>query len=346
MKEDKLLKRIEEKSDIQFTLNPPVPKKNFLIEVTNACNSECIFCANRKKTRKTGSIDKKLLEKILNDAYNEGVREVGFYTTGEPLVCKNIDDYVSTAKKIGFDYVYITTNGVLATLDKIKHLVEQGLDSIKFSINAIDRETYQLIHGKDDFDKVLENLKEISNYRTTSGKKFRIYVSYIATRHSLRKKEEIKIFFENMCDEVIVLNTINQSGLTPEIETLLKVEGEQTDIDVKTSLPCNMLFNTINISYEGYITACCADFQNYLAYADLNNVSISEAWNNDIIVKLRKMHMDGDAGSTLCANCIYNTTSKPIPLVEELATDFEVDKMFDFQPVEDRINEFKKRKGK
>lgn len=341
MKRDNLLKEIEEKNNIEPSLYPPIPQKNFLIEVTNACNSRCIFCANKKMTRKTGSIKKELLEKILLDAYSVGIREVGFYTTGEPLLCKNIEEYVAIAKKIGFEYIYITTNGVLATLDKVKGLLNKGLDSIKFSINGIDKETYKLIHGKNDFDIVMSNLKELSKYRKISEIKFNIFVSYIMTRYSLRDKEEIKNFFDGLCDEVIILNAINQSGLTPEIETMLKVQSEQTDIDFKIKLPCSMLFNTINVSYEGYITACCADFQNFLAYADLNKVCISEAWNNDIIINLRRMHMKKMAGSTLCANCVYNTSDKPMPLVRELAVNFDESKMFDFRSVEHRISEFK-----
>lgn len=346
MKRDKLIKSIEEKNNIEPSLHPPIPKKNFLVEVTNACNSQCIFCANRKMTRKIGSINEELLKKILTDAYSEGVREVGFYTTGEPFICKNIGEYIAIAKKIGFDYIYITTNGVLASLDKVKSLIDKGLDSIKFSINGIDKETYKLIHGKDDFDTVIRNLKEINAYKRESKKTFNLYVSYIMTRYSLKDKGEIKKFFNGLCDEAIILNTVNQSGLTPEIETMLKVQSEQTDMDCEITLPCNSPFNTINVSYEGYLTACCADFQNYLAYADLNNVSISEAWNNDIIVNLRKMHINGTVGSTLCANCVYNTLNKPIPLVEELAMDFDVDKMFDFQAVENRINKFINRKDK
>ena len=36
----------------KYELYPPFPKKNLLIEVTNKCNSNCIFCANSKMKRK------------------------------------------------------------------------------------------------------------------------------------------------------------------------------------------------------------------------------------------------------------------------------------------------------
>lgn len=341
--ESNLRTRIDEKSKVEYVVDASIPKKNFLIEVTNACNSACIFCANRKMTRKKGQIDSGLLEKVLREAHELGVEEVGFYTTGEPLVCTSLEKYIELAKKIGFTYVYITTNGVLATEERVRNLIEHGLDSIKFSINATDREMYKLIHGKDDFNIVMNNLKNVYNYRKKERKKFKLYVSYIATRYSLVSREFVKNFFQDFCDEVVVLNVINQSGLTPEVDTMLRVNSDKADVDFKITLPCSMVFNTINISYEGYLTACCADFQNYLAYADLNEMSLAEAWNSSIIKELRKKHIEGNVCNTLCANCVYNTTIKPEPLVKKYATNFEVDKMFECDCLEKRINQYQNR---
>ena len=46
----------------------------------------------------------------------------------------------------------MTSNGALATPEKIRAVIDAGLDSIKFSINAPERKMYAFIHGKDDFD--------------------------------------------------------------------------------------------------------------------------------------------------------------------------------------------------
>ena len=37
----------------KYELYPPFPKKNLLIEVTNKCNSNCIFCAIRKNFKRS-----------------------------------------------------------------------------------------------------------------------------------------------------------------------------------------------------------------------------------------------------------------------------------------------------
>jgi molybdenum cofactor biosynthesis enzyme MoaA len=89
---------------------------------------------------------------------------VGLYSTGDPFITKNLDQYISIAKNLNIKRVYITTNGALANFDKAKKCIDAGLDSIKFSINAGTKESYKIIHGFDDFEKVKKNVRDIYEY--------------------------------------------------------------------------------------------------------------------------------------------------------------------------------------
>lgn len=148
---------------------PPFPR-NMLIEVTNRCNHKCIFCAHKKMRRPFGNCDKRSMTNIIRQAFELGTREVGFYLTGEPLLNNDLEYYVGLCKKIGFEYIYLTTNGVFAEKERIRKLCEAGLSSLKFSINAATKETYQFIHGRDDFDKVFRNLIDINELKIGGGK--------------------------------------------------------------------------------------------------------------------------------------------------------------------------------
>ena len=91
-------------------LYPKYPLKGLHIELSNVCNHQCLFCANRKMSRKKGFIDEAFLKRILQEAYDEGFRDVGYYANGEPFVSPELDKYIGWAKQIGFSYVYIDTN--------------------------------------------------------------------------------------------------------------------------------------------------------------------------------------------------------------------------------------------
>ena len=55
-----------------YSLEPPFPKTNFLMELSNVCNHACIFCAHQKMQRKVGKIKKELAFDILRQAYELG----------------------------------------------------------------------------------------------------------------------------------------------------------------------------------------------------------------------------------------------------------------------------------
>ncbi len=330
--------RLKEISCVKdYNLFPTFPTKNLLIEVTNACNCNCIFCANRKMQRKRRFIDEKFAFKVLRDAYELGTREVGFYTTGEPLLNPNLPYFIKEAKSIGYNYVYITTNGILLNDKFTLLLVNSGVDSIKFSINAINDEDYKFIHGVDCYNVVINNLKKLYNFRKDNNLHFKIFVSYIATKFTDYGVELIKDYFKDYCDEVAIINVRNQSGMMPEVNSLLSCKKNDDKVQAERLVPCHYVFDTVNVSCEGYLTACCADFENYLAYADLNVVSLKEAWHNQIITNLRMKHLNNNLCGTLCDNCIYSLKNVPEPLSSDLITSKITQQVFSDESVYKRI---------
>ncbi len=322
-------------------LYPDFPKKNLLIEISNYCNSSCIFCANRKMTRKKKEINPMFLKRILKEAYELGAREVGFYTTGEPLLNKNLEYYISLAKKIGYQYIYITTNGILANIDRMKKLINAGLNSIKFSINAINENEYKFVHGISAYNIVMNNLTDLYNYKKESLIEFNVYVSYVATRYTEYDNDVIVSNFSDKCDKVIIVNARNQSGMMPEINSLLAPINQDCKIQANRVLPCHYTFDCAIITVEGYLNACCTDFQNYLAYADLNKTSLKKAWTNDVITELRRKQKNNDLKGTLCDNCINNSTDIPKPLSSDLYSPMKSIVFTDFSLIKERIKNFK-----
>ena len=246
-----ILDRIKQQNeDYIETVRPPFPK-NMLLELNNTCNHKCIFCGSSKMTRKKGQMEKKFVLRVLAEAYKEGTREIGFYNTGEPFMAKNLSDYIHFAKKIGYEYIYISTNGALATPEKAKSVIDSGLDSIKFSINAFSKETYIKIHGSDDFDKVIENIKFFSDYRKQNNLNFKIYVTVVQTDLIKGEIEYGRNLLSPYVDDFYISIMGNQGGKNNY--------SNQPSRPKQIMKKCSMIYNTINISCEGYLTACCVD---------------------------------------------------------------------------------------
>lgn len=299
-----------------YCLEPPFPYTNFLIETSNACNHSCIFCAHQKMKRKVGKIDTNFLYDILQQAYDLGTREVGFYATGEPFLVKELPDYIRRAKEIGYDYVYLTSNGSLATPERIRSVIDAGLDSIKFSINAPERRMYEFIHGKDDFDKVFEHLRYLNEYRNTTGKKYKIFITGILTRFTESMKDKYFETFGNLADEIVFKYVYNQGGYMPEIEDLLKCFT-----DNETRRRCNLPFDAISVTYEGYLSVENADFENMLIVGNLNEISLKDAWYGSKMKELRQKFIDDKLDGTICDGCVHHKKLPARPIMPQYATE-------------------------
>lgn len=263
-----------------------------------------------------------MVRRVLQEAYDCGVRDLGLYATGESFLVKNLAEYIREAKRIGYEYLFITTNGALAVPERAKAALDAGLDSIKFSISAGRRETYKRIQGKDDFDKVLENLRWISEYRKTSGLKYRIYVTMVYTDAT---KAEVDILKEQVIpyiDEWDPHPLNNQCGNLYENNKLGKIDANNPRGRGQRRV-CFQPFKSFTITPEGLVSACVLDYSKDLIVADLSKTTLKEAWENDVYRNFRKRHLAQDLKGMICHNCMNNANEDVTPLMPEYANHFK-----------------------
>jgi MoaA/NifB/PqqE/SkfB family radical SAM enzyme len=316
-----LSKKYSERDVItEMSLKPVFPHKRLVVEVTNICNHICLFCPHHGKiTREKGFINKQLFRRVLKEAYELGSREVGLNLNGEPFLVKGLAEYIHFAKDIGYQYVFIITNGALATEERMIEVIDAGLDSISFSINAGTRETYKIIHGLDDFEKVKENLLFCLKYRLEKKMKLAVSLTYVVTKHNVSEINIFKKKFSSIVDDIFFAQVKDIGGYVPEINNM-------TNSDVlkvpKWYEKCVWPFNGVVVTWEGYLTACCLDWQNYLAVADLNKVSLRDAWYGENMQKLRQRFIDNNFEGTICQLCKNRMYVKPEPIMKELYNEY------------------------
>ena len=296
--------------EVVYSEAPPIPR-NMMVSLANTCNHKCVFCYNKKiraEEKSWVTMSESFLSSLLCQAYNLGVREVGFYTVGEPFMSPLLEDAVVKASDIGYEYIYLTTNGVLAKPDRVEKLFRGGLHSLKFSVNAGRRETYKLIHGKDNFDIVLDNIATTNIIRNTINPNISIFASFIECSLNLGEATVLERILREHIDKLYVFSAENISGLMyDEFKSGIVAESS-----VKR---CDMLFNRLHVTPEGYLSACCADFVDMMVVADLNFASLEDAWHNEKFSKLRRQHLEGNLpDSVMCYNCINNTNKTVVPI--------------------------------
>lgn len=114
-----------------------------VLAVNRRCNSRCTYCGVWADEQPDPPLSDVLA--AVDQFAAIGVALVGL-TGGEPLLRSDLEAIVSHAKGVGLR-VTVTTNGILATEERIRSLADAGLDALSFSLDTLDPEAYHSLRG-------------------------------------------------------------------------------------------------------------------------------------------------------------------------------------------------------
>jgi len=120
---DDMVKALQERRKLTFDvkenlyqLSPPFPRE-ITLDINNRCNHKCYFCANTK-IEKFAALETDLAYDLIRQGAENGCTDLALQATGEPFMDGRLADFVREGKRVGYPYVYINSNGALATPEK------------------------------------------------------------------------------------------------------------------------------------------------------------------------------------------------------------------------------------
>ncbi|MDJ0621557.1 MAG: SDR family NAD(P)-dependent oxidoreductase [Desulfocapsaceae bacterium] len=135
------------------------------VESSLACNLKCIMCPwvdERKNMQQRGHMSQATWEAIL--PHLPEVRSIDFTGGGEPLLQKNLLEWIGQAKASGCEAGFLT-NGLLLSEEVSRRVLDAGINWIGFSVDGADKETYDFIRRGSDFDVICKNIKYLTDNR-------------------------------------------------------------------------------------------------------------------------------------------------------------------------------------
>jgi len=131
------------------------------ISVTDRCNLRCVYCMPPEGVECVPHGEILRYEEILRVVKAGVALGIDQYriTGGEPLVRKDVADFIRMVRQTpGVKSVALTTNGVLfAAMGEA--LKEAGLDSVNFSMDSMDAETFRRLTRTDAMNDVMEGIR-------------------------------------------------------------------------------------------------------------------------------------------------------------------------------------------
>jgi len=139
-----------------------------LIEPTSICNLRCKMCFQVDRDFVTreymGKMNFELYKEIIDEISANGTKAITFASRGEPLLHPKIADMLKYASGKFID-IKINTNATKLTKELSKIILSSGVNEIVFSVDSDNKEQYESIRVRSNWEKVLENIKNFETIR-------------------------------------------------------------------------------------------------------------------------------------------------------------------------------------
>ena len=273
-------------------------KKKLNFDVCTFCNHKCSFCSNSDERTIKYQTSVAEFEKVMcNVLKYVTCDELGLSAKGEVLVNHDFTKIVRSCKeKFHIPYIYISSNGALLDEKSAIEIIEAGMDSIKFSINAVTRESYKEVHKVDDFEKVIENYKTLIRLKREKYPKLKIFLSSVI---DMSKENLEKSFKELLGEEDYALIdgvSLYTLSFTPKFEV---------KTDAKVTKKCSIPFNELYINADGTLGLCCKDYFDTVNFGSLLEDDFMDIYNSKAFKEVRNMHKKSEfPDGHLCKNCL------------------------------------------
>ena len=268
------------------------------IEPTSICNFRCIMCYQSDKSFSNKS--KGFMSNMTLDLYKKVIDEVEgkieaitLASRGEPTLNKDFKEMLNYSNN-KFMALKINTNASMLDEDLIHNILSNDIQSIIFSVDAADKETYEKIRVNGKFEKIMKNLKLFAQIRKDHYSKSKHIVKMSGVKIS-KDNQSIKSMERQFKELVDVVAFVNYSPWESAYD------NEPNDL----KHACKELWTRMFVWADGKVNPCDYDYKSMLSKWNVKNTSISEIWNSKEYNDLRQKHL-GQKRNTIepCARCL------------------------------------------
>lgn len=274
-------------------------------ELNYSCNLSCDMCTwsteSKHNRGKVTWFDFEEYKKIIDKGVENGLKAVRLNFINEPLIRRDITNFIRYAKDAGIVEVYLSTNGMLLTKDFSVKLVESGLTKIQVSIDATTSDVYDIIRQGGDYKKVVSNTKRFIDIRNKMDSiEPQVRVNFVKTDVNIHQLNDFITLWDGVADLI---------GIQDLVGIMDKYKSKD---NTKREFNCTQPFYHMTIRYDGTVLPCCSFFGAELPIAKISkdkSIDINEVWNSDKINYLRKIHKKGEYWKhPICERCINSTS--------------------------------------
>lgn len=269
------------------------------LELTNFCNLHCVFCPRRYMEKETGFMDVGLARDLMAQMQAHAPVAVVPFFRGESLTHPHWDQLLASLHEFGLGPIQLATNASLLTEERAHRLLEIGLDTLSFSMDTTNPETYRRLRGS-DYATSLGNVLRFLELREGAGREKcpTVQVSAVKSAGNANEIEAFVDFWQPRVDRLRIYPEHSSDG------HLGSLPGGAASVE---RTPCHKISEEMAIYWNGDVALCNHDWTRRLNGPSLGSVrtaSIEDVWTGAPYEQVREAHASGClAGLVPCEHC-------------------------------------------
>lgn len=285
------------------------------VELTNMCNFKCRFCPTGTKSmqRIKGYMPSDVIDALVENVERFHIQGVRLIRWGEPTLHPKYLEIIKRLKNVqGGTPVHINTNGSLLDEEQIQQMLDIKLDSIKFSFQGADEGTYNEMRQGGDYQRLLEIVRQMYRMRANLPYPY-IQISTTLTGETAEQIKNFKNDIEDYCDYYNVgytkLKHLNVDDMQIESKEKEKIRQlqEREKINRTYSPVCVEAFDKLSINWNGDVTLCCSDYDNFMIIGNILDMDLHQLFNSRAANQYRDMIIQKQMGRIKCCSECYET---------------------------------------
>lgn len=274
--------------------------KRVLLELTSRCNSYCTMCPRNVLSRPEMDMDISLAKKVIEGLATVGISGLWLYNIGESLLHPQFFEILSFCRSAGnLGPLWLSTNGEIMGREMQEKILDNPVDILNYSVNAMTKESFSKIAPNLHFELVHQNLRsllELKRKRNAVKPIIRVQmieIPYVTDEIELFKKEYGALTDTLAINKLEVFSqNINANAHRPK--------PRNTHID-----RCNRLEREDFFIFSNGLVSCCdTDFNCAFNIGDIKTQTIREIYDGpryrDLLKKYRAGRLHEEP---LCSQC-------------------------------------------
>lgn len=275
-----------------------------LIENIMGCNLKCPLCpvGNGSIKRKKGIMNYFDFVKIIDEIKDYTI-SLSLWLYGEPLLNPETPEMIRYAVENRI-HTILATNAHFLNDDISHKLIASRLSHLRISLDGASQETYSKYRKQGDYEKVIENIRNLVLLKKEMKSKMYIEIQFIVmtyNAHEIRMMNDLKrkLGFDALSFKKVTNFTYGSTlDLSPE-------QLKHTKREIKYPInACKVGWNTIMILYDGSCIFCCLDYENESNLGNVFQNGIYNVWGGKKMTEARKSILAKKPIIRFCNSCM------------------------------------------